>query len=77
MQPIGTLARRDPAQAERHQPSLSGVNDRKGQKEGSSTVVFVLDQHKKPLMPCSEKRARLLLKRGRAVIHKMARSRSA
>ena len=28
--------------------------------------VFVLDKHKKPLMPCSEKRARLMLERGRA-----------
>ncbi len=35
-------------------------------------MVFVLDQHKKPLMPCSEKRARQLLERGRAVVHKMA-----
>lgn len=32
--------------------------------------VFVLDKCKKPLMPCSEKRARLLLERGRAVVHK-------
>lgn len=30
--------------------------------------VFVLDKHKSPLMPCSEKRARLLLARGRAVV---------
>lgn len=30
--------------------------------------VFVLDKRKKPLMPCSEKRARLLLTRGRAVV---------
>jgi 5-methylcytosine-specific restriction endonuclease McrA len=30
----------------------------------------VLDKHKRPLMPCSEKRARLLLERGRAVVHK-------
>ncbi len=37
-------------------------------------MVFVLDQYKKPLMPCSEKRARQLLERGRAVIHKMAPS---
>ena len=29
-------------------------------------AVFVLDRHKKPLMPCSEKRARLMLERGRA-----------
>lgn len=35
-------------------------------------MVFVLDQHQKPLMPCSEKRARLLLERRRAVIHRMA-----
>lgn len=34
-------------------------------------MVFVLDKHKKPLMPCSEKRARLLLQKGRAVVHKM------
>ena len=33
-------------------------------------AVFVLDRHQKPLMPCSEKRARLLLARGRARIHK-------
>ena len=31
-------------------------------------AVFVLDKKKKPLMPCSEKRARLLLQRGRAVV---------
>ncbi len=34
-------------------------------------VVFVLDKHQNPLMPCSEKRARLLLERGRARVHKM------
>lgn len=34
-------------------------------------AVFVLDKNKKPLMPCSEKRARLLLERGRAVVVKM------
>src|SRR2546423_2475790 len=32
--------------------------------------VFVVDKRKKPLMPCSEKRARLLLERGRAVVHR-------
>ncbi len=31
-------------------------------------AVFVLDRRKQPLMPCSEKRARLLLARGRAVV---------
>lgn len=34
-------------------------------------MVFVLDKHKKPLMPCSEKRARQLLQRKRAVIDRM------
>ncbi|GJL64432.1 MAG: hypothetical protein NPIRA04_30860 [Nitrospirales bacterium] len=33
-------------------------------------AVFVLDKRKQPLMPCSEKRARLLLDRGRAVVHR-------
>ena len=33
-------------------------------------AVFVVDKHKKPLMPCSEKRARLLLERGKAVVHR-------
>jgi len=33
--------------------------------------VFVLDKRKKPLMPCSEKRARLLLERGRAVVARL------
>jgi len=31
-------------------------------------AVFVLDRKKQPLMPCTEKRARLLLERGRAVV---------
>ncbi len=35
-------------------------------------AVFVLDKHQKPLMPCSEKRARLLLNRRRARVHSMA-----
>ncbi len=33
-------------------------------------AVFVLDKNKKPLMPCSEKRARLLLSRQMAVVHR-------
>ena len=33
--------------------------------------VFVLGRSKKPLMPCTEKRARLLLERGRAVVVRM------
>jgi hypothetical protein len=34
-------------------------------------MVFVLDKHKHPLMPCSPKRARLLLLRRRAVVHRL------
>ena len=33
-------------------------------------AVFVLDKRKNPLMPCTEKRARLLLDRGHAVVSK-------
>jgi 5-methylcytosine-specific restriction endonuclease McrA len=33
--------------------------------------VFVLDQRKHPLMPCTERRARLLLSRKRAVVHRV------
>lgn len=32
--------------------------------------VFVVDRHHQPLMPCSEKRARLLLASKRAVVHR-------
>ncbi len=35
-------------------------------------AVFVLDKRKRPLMPCSEKRARVLLERGRARVHRLA-----
>ncbi|NVZ11067.1 HNH endonuclease [Allochromatium humboldtianum] len=35
-------------------------------------AVFVLDRQKHPLMPCTEKRARLLLERGRAVVVRLA-----
>ena len=34
-------------------------------------TVFVLDKHQKPLMPCCEKRARLLLNRRKAYVHSM------
>ncbi|OUL74618.1 RNA-guided endonuclease IscB, partial [Paraburkholderia hospita] len=34
-------------------------------------AVFVLDRSGKALMPCSEKRARLLLARGRARVHRV------
>ena len=34
-------------------------------------AVFVLDRCNKPVMPCTEKRARLLLERGRARVHRV------
>lgn len=34
-------------------------------------MVFVLDRKKRPLMPCTEKRARKLLAEGRAVVHRL------
>jgi len=34
-------------------------------------AVFVIDKRKKPLMPCSEKRARKLLDSGRARVHRL------
>lgn len=34
-------------------------------------AVYVLDKNKKPLDPCSEKRARILLNKGRARVHKL------
>jgi hypothetical protein len=37
-----------------------------GPLRSTKLAVFVLDKRKKPLMPCSETRARLLLTRGRA-----------
>ena len=45
---------------------------RKGITKEKQLAVFVLDKHKKPLMPCSEKRARLLLEGKKAVVHRMA-----
>ncbi|GHO78958.1 hypothetical protein KSD_67290 [Ktedonobacter sp. SOSP1-85] len=35
-------------------------------------MVFVLDRHKNPLMPCTPRRARLLLARKRAVVHRLS-----
>jgi hypothetical protein len=43
----------------------------KARKGERIVMVFVLDRRKRPLMPCTEKRARLLLQRGRARVHRM------
>jgi 5-methylcytosine-specific restriction endonuclease McrA len=43
-----------------------------GKQKGTQVMsVFVLDKRKRPLMPCSEKRARKLLDSGRARVHKL------
>ena len=34
-------------------------------------MVYVLDQNGRPVMPCTEKRARLMLERGRARVHRV------
>lgn len=44
---------------------------RKAKLQEFGLSVFVLDRRKRPLMPCTEKRARLLLARGRARVHKL------
>lgn len=58
-------SRRGTSTSARHQP-------RKGFRKEGTDVVFVLDKHKRPLMPCTEKRARLLLRQARAVVHRRA-----
>jgi len=48
---------------------LTGSAMRK--KREQKPMVFVLDKRKKPLMPTTPKRARLLLAQGRAVVHRV------
>ncbi len=64
---------------ERNRPGLSTWHCHQPREGASSEAerfvciaVFVVDRRHQPLMPCSEKRARLLLSRGRAVVHRMA-----
>ena len=47
------------------------VKPKKYERKKQVTFVFVLDRRHRPLMPCTGKRARLLLERKRAVIHKL------
>lgn len=37
----------------------------------TQNYVFVLDKHHRPLMPCHPARARELLRKGKAVVHKL------
>jgi 5-methylcytosine-specific restriction endonuclease McrA len=55
------LAKGAKAQAFRHKT-------RKGKRKN---MVFVLDKQGRPLMPCTEKRASLMLERGRARVHRV------
>jgi hypothetical protein len=54
---------------QRHQPRKGGLLSWETERL-TVMAVFVVDHHHQPLMPCSEKRARLLLTRHRAVIHR-------
>ena len=57
------------SRGERRKPPSPGPY---GQFSSRSKVsFFVLDERKKPLMPCSEKRARQLLEKCRAVVHRL------
>jgi hypothetical protein len=47
------------------------MGPRQGKTLREMAMVFVLDPKKRPLMPCTERRARLLLQRGRAVVHRL------
>jgi len=50
--------------------SLSNIVEGKLiRKEENYTLVFVINKHGEPLMPCSQRKARLLLKQGKAKIH--------
>ncbi len=64
---IGERSRLDKPVRARHQPRKGASSE----AERTSMSVFVLDQRKRPLMPCSEKRARLLLSLKRAVVHRI------
>jgi hypothetical protein len=59
--PVCNIPRGDAPQGARHQAH-------KGIYRSTKLAVFVLDARKEPLRPCSEKRARLLLTRDRAVV---------
>lgn len=51
--------------------ALSASNSLVRGPERGKRMVLVLDKQKKPLMPCTPKRVRLLLARGRAVVHRV------
>jgi len=53
-------------------PTVTGGPGRGKCNERICSMVFVLDTHKKPLMPCTPRRARLLLKQKRAVVHRLS-----
>ena len=59
-----TFSKGDTACAVRHKA-------RKGINRSNKVAVFVLDKNGRALMPCTEKRARLLLARGRARVHRV------
>lgn len=61
-----------PVRAGRSQSiNRAGAERRRKTEEGFVVSVFVLDRGGKPLMPCSEKRARKLLAADRARVHRL------
>lgn len=70
--PKGTRSRRLRATLARGaQPQGCRYKARKGRKGIITMAVFVIDRQGRPLMPCTEKRARLLLARARARVHRV------
>jgi hypothetical protein len=51
-------------------PPAARYRARKGLFGAPKLAVFVAEKRQKPLMPCSQKRARLPVTRGRAVVHR-------
>lgn len=62
-----TLVRRNIGQS----PARCVTEPVRALRKEEIAIVFVLDKRKEPLMPCSERRARLLLRKERAVVHRM------
>lgn len=58
-------------ETDRNSQSISVTTPVRGPEREGGTMVFVLSKNKFPLMPCTEKRARILLTKGRAVVHKL------
>ena len=63
-------ARRRPGIGRGETGAIPRYMGRKAISRRNAMKVFVLDRHKKPLMPCTPRRARKLMESGRARVHK-------